>query len=249
MVIPPVLVCLGFFVVFYSSAIDFATTYLPEKLVKYSIPAGILGWFVHSLVSGDWSFFSASVLLTAFSFIAGGALYFAKQWASGDMWLIAVASALLGPAFARFWPDFFIYSAVWAGILGLAYYFYFLIRHGIYRKHLKGSVLLFAIAVFTVMEPFPRLFVFGIALLFFIFLTREEVEDLFLIEKKVRDLEEDDWLTEDLRVGKYLLKASRPVGKKEAELAAKYGKGKTTIRSGVPMTPAFSLALVTLLAL
>ena len=108
MVIPPLLVCLGFFVVFYSSAIDFATTYLPEKLVKYSVPAGILGWFVHSLVSGDWSFVATSVLLTAFSFIAGGALYYTRQWASGDMWLIAVASSLLGPAFAGFWQEVII---------------------------------------------------------------------------------------------------------------------------------------------
>ena len=247
MVIPFLLVFFGFFVVFYSSAVDFATTYLPENLVKYSVPAGILGWFTYSLIAGDWSFFFTSVVLTAFSFLAGGALYYTKQWASGDMWLIAVASSLLGPAFTRFWPDFFIYSAIWAGILGLTYYFYFVIKHRIYKNHIQGLLLLFAIAVFTVIDPIPRLFIFGLALLFFILLTRKDVEALFIIEKRVKDLEEDDWLTEDLRVGKHMLKASRPVGKKEVELAAKYGKGKTTIRSGVPMTPAFSLALITLL--
>lgn len=248
MVIPPLLVSFGFFVVFYSSAIDFATTYLPENLVKYSVPAGILGWFTHSLISADWSFFFTSVILTAFSFIAGGIFYYTKQWASGDMWLIAVASSLLGPAFTRFWPDFFIYSAIWAGILGLTYYCYFLIKYGIYKKHIQGLIVLSAIAVFTALDPFPRLFIFGFAFLFFILITRKDVEALFIVEKRVKDIEEDDWLMEDIQVGKHTLKASRPVGKKEVELAAKYGKGKTTIRSGVPMTPAFSLALITLLA-
>ena len=249
MVIPPLLVFLGLFVVFYSSAIDFATTYLPENLVRYSIPVGLLGWLAHGLVSGDFSFFATSLWLTAFSFLAGGALYYLKQWASGDMWLIAVASSLLGPAFAGFWPNFYILSAVWAGILGLGYYFYYLFRGGVYRNHFPGLVLLAVVALFTAFDPFPRIVILGFALVFFILSTRKEVEALFIVRKKVRDLEEDDWLFEDLKVGKHTIRAALPVGKKEVELARKFGRGYVEIKSGVPMTPAFSLALATLLAL
>jgi hypothetical protein len=247
MVIPGLLVFLGFFTVFYASAVDFLTTYLPERLVKAAVPAGLAGWALQSVLMGTAEPFLVSLRLTLVAFLIGGLLYYSRHWASGDMWLMAVASALLAPAFEGFWPDFFLYSAVWAGVLGTAYYFYFLFRHGIYRRHL-GLLAVFAasVAVFA-MDPLLTAPLVALSLLLLVLFTRRDVEALFISEKPVRKLEEDDWILEDVKVEGTVISASSPVTKHHAELARKHGRGKVKVKSGVPMTPAFSLALITLL--
>ena len=247
MVIPILLVFLGFFVVFYSSVIDFLTTYLPEELVKYAIPVGLLGWGIQSLGAGSPEAFVTSLKMTLVSFTIGAVLYYTKHWASGDMWLMGAASALLSPALDRFWPMFFVYSAFWAGVLGTIYYFYFFFKYGIYRKY-RGLLLVFVGTILVFLSnPAVNLPLLGVAFILLIVFTRRDVEALFIFEKPVKELEEDDWILEDIKLGKETIKASRPVGKREAELARKYGKGKVKVRGGVPMTPAFSLAAISLL--
>ncbi|MBR9689963.1 MAG: hypothetical protein GOV01_03645 [Candidatus Altiarchaeota archaeon] len=247
MVIPILLVFAGFFVVFYSSAVDFLTTYLPEKLVKYSVPAGLAGWLAYGIQIGNFSFFLQALQTTVLAFIIGGALYYARHWASGDMWLMAVASSLMSPAFESFWPNFFIFSLVWAGLLGIIYYFYFFIRHKFYLKHLKLSAAVLVSNLILMINPLQNLPLIGITWIILILMTRKDVEDLFVIEKKVKDLEEDDWILEDLVIKGRTIKATLPIGKKEEAWAKKHGKGNLLVKSGVPMTPAFSMALLTLL--
>lgn len=179
--------------------------------------------------------------------MAGGILYYTKHWASGDMWLMAVACALLGPAFPNFWPDFFIYAVVWSGVLGVVYFLFYFIRAKLYKDYAYLVALNLIMVVYSIFYPYMGLICLSISFLLLLLFSRKKVEDLFVVEKKVRELEEDDWLIEDLKVGKHIIKASKPVGKKEVRLAQKYGKGKVRIKSGVPMTPAFSLALITLL--
>ena len=247
MVIPTLLVFFGFFVVFYSSAIDFLTTYLPERLVKYSIPTGLIGWLIYGVTSSNYQFFLNSVLLTITAFTIGGFLYYVRHWASGDMWLLAVSSATLGPAFPKFWPYFFLLSAIWAGILGLFYYFYYFIKHKIYLQHQALTILFLATLGLFLITPFQNMSLIGISLLLLLIYTRHDIEALFVFEKKVKDLEEDDWILKDLKIKDKVFKYTRPIGKKEAEWANKHGKGKIKVKTGVPMTPAFSLALLTLL--
>jgi hypothetical protein len=247
MVIPIVLVFFGFFVVFYSSVVDFFTTYLPEDLVKYALPTGLAGWGIYSLSVGNAEFFLTSLRMTLVAFFIGALLYYTKHWASGDMWLMGVASSLLAPAFPDFWPMFFLYAALWAGALGTLYYFYFLFRHGVYKEHKALVIAFFVSIVFFATDTLNYLPMMGLALVALILLTRKDVENLFIFEKKVKDLEEDDWIFEDINLKGTIIKASMPVGKKEAELARRYGKGNVKVRGGVPMTPAFSFAIITLL--
>lgn len=247
MVIPVLLVFLGFFAVFYSSVIDLFTTYLPEDLVRLSLPAGLVGWALHSFLSGSYAPLLTSVRMTAFSLLAGGALYLTKRWASGDLWLMGVASSLLSPAFPRFWPDFFVYSAFWMGVLGTAYYFYYLFSSGLYRKYGWHLVVFAAAEAWLLTDPLVNAPLIALVLMALVLFTREDVDALFIHEKPVRELEEDDWLLEDVELDGGHLDASRPVGKREARLAREKGEGTVRVKSGVPMTPAFSLALVTLL--
>jgi len=247
MVIALFLVFFGFFVVFFSSAIDFMTTYLPENLVKSSIPIGFIGWALESLFTQNITPFFTSLKFTLLSFLFGGILYYSKHWASGDMWLMAVASSLLSPAFINFWPDFFVYTLIWSGILGIFYYIYFFITSKIYKKYFKFILLVLLSGVYTIFNLNSGLFLLALTFLLLVLASRKDIDDLFIIEKKVKNLEEDDWLIEDLKLGKYLVKASSPIGIKEVKLAKKYGKGNLKIKSGVPMTPAFSLALLSLL--
>ena len=249
MVIPILMVFIGFFVVFYSSIVDFLTTYLPESIVKYSVPTGLAGWGVYSIIAGNAEFFLGSLRMTLVAFFIGGALYYTRHWASGDMWLMGVAAALLAPAFENFWPMFFIYTGFWAGVLGTLYYFYFLFRYGVYKKYMTLLIVFFASLLFLALDPLNNLVVMGLAFVLLILFTRKDVEALFIFEKKVKDLEEDDWILSDIKLKGTTLKASLPIGKKEAELARKYGKGKVEVRGGVPMTPAFSFAVLTLLLL
>lgn len=249
MVIPTLLVFLGFFVVFYSSIIDFLTTYLPESIVKYALPTGLAGWAVYSLSVGNAEFFLVSLRNTLVAFFVGALLYYTKHWASGDMWLMGVASALLAPAFENFWPMFFLYAAFWAGVLGILYYFYFLFRYGVYKKHIPLLLVFFASLLFLARDPVVNIPIMGLAFVLLIFWTRKDVEVLFIFEKNVKDLEEDDWILKDIKLKGRTISASMPIGKKEVELAKRYGKGKVEIRGGVPMTPAFSLAILSLLLL
>jgi len=246
-IIPILLVFFGFFVVFYSSTVDFLTTYLPERLVKYSIPLGIAGWLIFGIFSKNISFAFSSIYLTAFAFLLGGSLYLIRHWASGDMWLLSSASATLGPAFPGFFPNFFLFTAIWAGILGIAYYFYFFVKHEMYKKHQAASILFLAALGIFLIRPFNNLALVGMALFFLLLVTKKDFEELFVLEKKVKNIEEDDWLIEDLKIKNRVFKASFPIGRKEAEWISKNGRGKIQIRTGVPMTPAFSFALVTLL--
>jgi hypothetical protein len=248
-ILPVLMVFIGFFVVFYSSIVDFLTTYLPENIVKYSLPAGLAGWGVYSITTGNPEFFLGSLRMTLVAFFIGGALYYSRHWASGDMWLMGVASALLAPAFSDFWPMFFIYAGFWAGVLGILYYFYFFFRYGVYRKHVPLLLVFFASLLFLALDPFGNIVVMGLAFVLLVLFTRKDVEELFIFEKNVKDLEEDDWILEDVKLKGVTLKSSMPIGKKEAELARKLGKGKVRVRGGVPMTPAFSFAVLTLLLL
>ncbi|MBR9681139.1 MAG: prepilin peptidase [Candidatus Altiarchaeota archaeon] len=247
MVIPIILVFFGFFVVFYSSVIDFLTTYLPERLVKYAIPTGLIGWLIYGVMNSNYQFFLNSILLTLTAFAIGGFLYYMRHWASGDMWLLAVSSATLGPAFPNFWPNFFLFSAIWAGILGIAYYFYYFIKHQIYLKHQALTILFLATLGLFLINPLSNMSLIGISLLLLLIYTRHDIENLFVFEKKVKDLEEDDWILEDLKIKDKVFKSSMPIGRKEAKWANKHGKGLVKVKTGVPMTPAFSFALLTLL--
>ncbi len=247
MVIALLLVFFGFFVVFFSSGVDFMTTYLPENLVKISIPIGFIGWAIESLITKSFSPFLTSLKFTFLSFLIGGILYYSKHWASGDMWLMAVASSLLSPAFTNFWPNFFLYSLIWSGILGIAYFIYFFITSGIYKKYLKFILIVLLSGIYTFFNINTGLIFLALTFLLLVLVSRKDIDNLFIIEKKTKDLEEDDWLIDDLKLGKFLIKASSPIGIKEVKLARKYGRGEIKIKSGVPMTPAFSLALLSLL--
>ncbi len=244
--LPAFLVFYGFFVVFYSSAVDFLTTYLPERLVKSAIPFSAAGWLVVSLLSRSARPVVDSLLWAAASFALGYVLYRLRLWASGDMWLLSAASASLSPAFPNFWL-FFPYMLIWAGILGTFYYCFFFVKHRLYEKHLPVALTFLAILGYSLLSPLER-FPWAIsALIFFVLFTRKDVEALFIREKPVRELEEDDWVLDDLKLGDRVIKAPAVLTKKEEALARRLGRGKVRVKGGVPMTPAFSLALASLL--
>lgn len=241
------LVFYGFFVVFYSSILDLASTYLPEKLIFSMFPVGYLGWGLFSLFTGDASFALRSVVASAVAFLFGYILFRLRQWASGDMWLLAGIFAVLSPAFPNFNFAYPLLLVPAVGVWSLLSYLFVLSVNGEWPS---VAVLIFMSALASALAPAGYLMLV-LVLIFtgFFLLTFQKVKRILQGEKEICRLEEDDWVFDDVDLGFAQIRRTMPITKYESFLAAVSGiRRKAKVKLGVPLTPAFSLALAGLLA-
>ena len=96
-------------------------------------------------------------------------------------------------------------------------------------SYVKFSFLIFAIFAFLL----PLLYVFA-----------KGLEDVSMVrEVSGRELREGDWLVDDVRVGKKVVKADWD-GLNSAEIKLLSGKKKVKIKGGLPFVPAFLIAFL-----
>ncbi|MBR9681176.1 MAG: hypothetical protein GOV00_00040 [Candidatus Altiarchaeota archaeon] len=240
------LVFFGFFAVFYSSAIDLFSTYLPEQLIFSMFPLGYLGWGLYSLLSLDASFLIRSVTSSVLAFMFGYVLFRFRQWASGDMWLLAAIFAILSPAFVGFSQRYSLYLVISVSIWSLLSYLFVLLVNDEWLKVLL--LFLSGILVFITTPLIYTPLVLTLIFTGFFMLTVQKVKTLLEGGKEIRMLEEDDWPMEDIDVGFSIIRKTQPVTKYEGFLAGLSGIRKhVKVRLGIPLTPAFSIALIGLL--
>ncbi|HDR53363.1 MAG TPA: hypothetical protein ENN60_01665 [archaeon] len=240
------LVFYGFFVVFYSSVMDLLSTYLPEKMVMSLFPVGYAGWALYGLLTGNFSALFTSLWTSALAFAIGFGLYRLRHWASGDMWLLAGIFACLAPSFPNFGSRYTFYLVLAVGAWSLLSYMWVLVARGYWKPVV---ILLLTEALLFWMAPAIWVPLMLLAMLGLFFLaTFRKVEALLQGQKPIRELEEDDWLMEDVDLGFAILRKSQPVTRYDAMLAGQSGRTcEASVKLGVPLTPSFALALLALL--
>jgi len=233
------LVFYGFYVAFSAALMDFMSTYLPEMLIYSGLGIGVLGWALLSLFSGR-NYVGISVGWALLYFLLGRVGYRFRLWAAGDVWYLASTSALLAPAFPNY-HELPKYLLVSCGGWALVIFVFMALKFGFWKRVLPP---LFLSLLLFLLGHFPS----AILLLFFgVLLGAKDVDRFGVVEKNVKELEEDDLLERDLDLGFTIIRAREPVSGYDAFLARKFGEGKTKVKMGYPLTPAFAMAYVLLL--
>ncbi|MBR9680040.1 MAG: prepilin peptidase [Candidatus Altiarchaeota archaeon] len=241
--IPLLLTLYGILASLYISYCDIKTTILPERLVKSMILVGIVGW----AISGSLDNLIVSVQCGAIYFLFGYALYFAKHWASGDAWVLAGLGAIFAPMVPNF-AVMFPLIAIFIGFLwSFIWYMYFLLSSDIWKIVRLEISLFFTLPLVANFTPSIYPIYLSLITLIILLKTYHKVDKLLVLEKKAVELEEDDWLIQDLKLGKQTINANRPVGKKEVKLAQEFGGKKIIkVKTGIPFVPVLALSMLVL---
>ncbi len=241
MVIRSLLSAYGILSALYIAYCDLKTTVLPERLVKSLVPAGLLGW----LLLGGTKGFMASAKTGLFYFLFGYALYITRHWASGDAWVLAGLGTIFGPmipGFATYYPVIavmvgFIWSFMW--------YMYFLFVSDLVERVKLEVSLFFTLPFVAYFLPSIYPIYFYLIVLSILIKTYSDIDKKIVLENPAVALEEDDWLVEDLKLGDKVIRADRPVRKKEVRLAKELGgKKKIRVKIGVPFIPVLAISLL-----
>lgn len=259
-----------------ASYFDLKTREIPDSLTILLIVSGIGIRLLYSVYSGGWSLFIDGLFSVAFLGAFGYIMYLTKQWGGGDMFLIAGMGATIGslppdvrqlvsPSGAAPWPfaiTFLTNVLVVGSVYGVLHILWLAmtnpkVRSG-FISEIKRSIwqpaLLAVAAVMVGLWSLPAVSVsLGILVLFWPLYKLAKCAEaaVFMKEVKFGALREEDWLTEDIKVGgRVVAKASSPgLSAGEAGLIREFvAKGKLTgttrIKEGIAFAPVFPLAIV-----
>lgn len=136
---------------------DLLTTEVPDELPALMISIAVLGWFLQSIFSNDFSGLFLSLSFGTALLLVGLLLYWASQWGAADAWILAAIGYLMPVYNGRlFMPDFIpnflvvstAYMVLYALVIGVLSrnMFYFFMKE--FRENIKYVVA--AIAGFSV---------------------------------------------------------------------------------------------------
>lgn len=234
--------------------------------LNFSLIIFALGFrFFYSLfVQDGFLFFYQGLFGLGVFFILGNLFYYGRMFAGGDAKLMIALGPVL--AFSSDWyintkifiTFFFLflfvgafYGIIWSLFLTFKNFKQF--KKGFSKKFNKNkkSVYLFMfIGIGFLLFGFKEIVSFGVGILFFLFpfiyLYARAVDEGCMVKKiKTSKLTEGDWLNDDIKVGKKVVKANwEGVSKKDIELLRK--KEYVWVREGIPFTPVFLFAFIIL---
>lgn len=237
--------------------------------LNFSLIIFALGFrFFYSLFLGNFNFFYQGLIGLGIFFILGNVFYYGRIFAGGDAKLMIALGAVLPfhytlfdnvEIFAVFLFLFFFVGAFYglfvSSFLALTNFKKFkkeLKKQFKKRKHFVLIFLAIGLGIFGFGFFEELFFVLG-AFVFFIpylYLYAKAIDKVCMIKNiEVSKLSEGDWLYNDVRAGKDLIKASWDGLSKEQikKIKSKYKKIK--IRQGIPFVPVFLISFVILLGL
>lgn len=210
---------------------------------------------VENFSIGSYGFFTFFMALTSFF------LYNSRFFAGGDAKLVfALTPIFYETLFAKSLENLaaFLFFLVLSGaVYGLFFIVYISIKDfkklraefvANFRENKLVKYLFVLVLVFIFLSYFEfSFFIIGLSLLIInlIFILTKSLEKVsFTVEKNYSDLQEGDWLKENLRIGGKVIRVSWDgLSEQDINFIKKYRK-KVWIKEGIPYAPAFFIALI-----
>lgn len=187
-------------------------------------------------------------------FILANLLYYARFFAGGDAKLFMALGAVIGMSFEAV---VFIFLVLFVGAAYSLIYSVFMLRKGFFKglkKHYTSNRGIFNLSLvgslfFLIIGLFVHILFLVVALLFllfpFLYVYAKVVEEFMIKEVRGINLSEGDWLAQDVRVGKTLVKSNwEGLNKDEVKLLR--GKKRIKIKQGIPFVPVFLISFILL---
>ncbi len=237
--------------------------------LNFSLIIFALGFrFFYSLFNGSFDFFYQGLIGLGIFFVLGNVFYYGRIFAGGDAKLMIALGAVL-PFYYGFVDNtkifvFFLFLFFFVG----AFYglfvssFLALTNFKKFRKELKNQfkkkrkyIFLFLIlgVVISLFGMFENIFlILGIFIFIipYFYLYAKSIDKVCMIKNiEVSKLSEGDWLYDDVRAGKDLIKASWDGLDSEQIKKIKMKYKKIKIRQGIPFVPVFLISFLILIIL
>jgi Flp pilus assembly protein protease CpaA len=229
--------------------------------LNFSFIAVALGYRAFfSSMFGDINFFIYGVLGFALMFVLSYVLYYGRAFAGGDAKLLMGYGVILPyVGYKSIWifGIGFIFLVFFVGFIwSLLYSVYFI--NGNKRRFKKEwnenwksyrLLVLLALIFFLgglVLGELGRYLGVLILFLSLVWVYIKSLDGAMKVERRAGELREGDWIEENVKIGKRVIKTSvHGLSLKDIEILKKYGKGrKILIKEGIPFTPAFLGALI-----
>lgn len=261
------LLALGLIWILFASVQDLRNREVADWL-NFSLIIFALGFrFFWSLFeANDFMFFWQGLIGLGIFAALGNLFYYGRVFAGGDAKLMIALGTILPftnnfmmniKIFVLFLILFLfsgaVYGIVWSIFLSLRNYqnfkkeFMKLVHH--YKKFVKLSWVLALVFFVASFIDFSFIY-FGLLFLFFpyLYFYTKSVDEACMIKKvKVSELTEGDWLYQNVKIGRKMIKASwEGLSKGDIKLLRKKKK-EILIRQGIPFVPVFLIAFLVLI--
>ena len=250
----------------FASVQDLKTRMI-SNWISFSMIVFVLGFrFFYSLFNESFAFFYQGLIGLGIFFLLGNLLYYGRMFAGGDAKLMIALGVILPfsesllinlKIFSMFFILFLFvgafYGITWSVFLSLKNFKIF--KKEFSRKLNKNkkiiyystffAIILIALGFFEIL-----FFYFGILLFIFpyLYFYAKAIDDSCLVKKtKTSDLEEGDWLYNNLKIGKEILKPNwEGLNVNEIKRIQKKYK-EIKIRQGIPFVPVFLISFLILI--
>ena len=220
-------------------------------------------FFYSFFAGGDFSFFYFGLIGFAVFFALGNLFYYTHLFAGGDAKLMYALGAVL-PIYSTFDLNlkFFLYFILLFLLIGSLYGIVVSIIYGIknrkktaqeFKKQLKKNKIIFLIliifSIFLLFLSFLNMIFlyFGIFVFIYAYLIiyAKSIDEGCMVRKiKTYKLTEGDWLFEDIKIGKKVIKKSwNGLEAEEIKLLKKHKK-EILIRYGIQFAPVFLISFI-----
>jgi Flp pilus assembly protein protease CpaA len=183
-------------------------------------------------------------------------LYKLGAWGGGDLKLLTALSigiySFSTDTYLSFYLNFLMNTMIMGLVFSLLWSLILIFKNikkvskKITKTDLFIIVIFFLIGFYFIFQS--TLFKIFSVLLFLIpltYLTKKVEYDIQVIDKKVKDLEEGDWIIKDIKVGrKLIIKKPTGLSKQDIKVLQNSRLRKIKIKDGIPFVPSFLLALI-----
>lgn len=250
---------------------DLKTKDVPDAFTHFTILFGLSYRFVWAL-SGNHTQLTDTLLVTNLLLLFGMMMYYSRQWGGGDVKLLAgygatiavppkeilsFFSPALGPL--PFWTSLLVNVFIVGTLYGTAFTLWKLLENNLMGRVIskasgKAWLVLIALGLLYILFYslelvflFPYLAALSIFVWFFLEAAREVENSLFFRKVRPDELLLEDWVVEDVVVGKRVLASANSPGVSEEELARVKAHASQIdtikIKDGIAFGIAFPLAL------
>ncbi len=234
-----------------------------DNWLNYLLLIGGAGFLIFdSIFNMDFNIVLIGLFCFGIMFVLGNLFYYGRVFAGGDAkLLIAMFALFVGSSLIASLQNIGIFiifllfgGAVWGGVYGGGLVFLnfkkFTNQLKIeFRKYKRYySIFLFIFVLLVVLIFLDNLFL--VLVLFYIlfillFIFAKALENSAMLRRvNSRDLREGDWIVEDVRIGKRIVKSNwEGLTKKDLELL-RGGHKNVLVKEGIPFVPGFLIALI-----
>jgi Flp pilus assembly protein protease CpaA len=222
--------------------------------------------FYSLFYSSDYTFFLQGLIGFGVFFILGNLLYYGKVFAGGDAKLMIALGAVL--PFSQNWITntnlalmFLVLFLIAGALYGIVFSLYLGIKNRKrfvkeFSREFKEKRRMFYIAlivaiILLAISSFERNILYLSVLIFispYVYISAKAIDESCMIKKvNTKELTEGDWLYNNLRIGKTLIKANwEGLSQEEISLLMKKKK-EVFIRQGIPFSPVFLISYIVLI--